>query len=330
MLESVIGGRLSCGSFAPDSRKVNESRNVSFTLAHLSDVHLAHLKMRMVLKHFQGKRVIGAFSWFLNRRSLHRLSVADAIQASIIEANPDHVALTGDLVNIAAWPEFVEATSWVERFGPADRLSIVPGNHDAYVLVPWNEGLAQFAPWMTSDRQVTATPEQRFPYVRMRRTTALIGVNSGLPQSYRLAAGTLGTQQLRDLRNLLSQLGHQGFYRVVMIHHPPLPGFAIARKALTDAAELKAVLAEEGCELVLHGHNHVSMLHWLETKSGAVPIIGVASASSHGDTKHEAAAWNLYHIRRQQGRWLTDMTPHRWNAKSETVGAQPTVTLSPP
>jgi 3',5'-cyclic AMP phosphodiesterase CpdA len=303
---------------------------VSFTLAHLSDVHLANLKKRMVLEHFEAKRIIGAFSWFLNRRSLHDLEVADAIQASVVAASPNHVALTGDLVNIAAWPEFIEAAKWVARFGPPDRLSIVPGNHDAYVLVPWNEGLAKFAPWMTSDRQVTSRPEDRFPYVRMRRTIALIGVNSGLPQSYRLAAGTLGMQQLRDLRILLAQLGQQGFYRVLMIHHPPLPGLAIPRKALTDAEDLKTVLAEEGCELVLHGHNHCTMLNWLDTKAGPAPIIGVPSASSRGDAKNEAAGWNLFNIRRQQGRWTTDMTPHHWNASVAQVVAQATVTLSPP
>ena len=303
---------------------------MSFTLAHLSDVHLAHLKKRMVLQRFHGKRVIGAFSWFLHRRTLHRPNVADAIQASILQAAPDHVALTGDLVNIAARLEFIEAAKWVERFGSPDRLSIVPGNHDTYVRVPWNEGLAKFAPWMSSDRQVTANPEDRFPYVRMRRTTALIGVNSGLPQSYRLAAGTLGPQQLRDLRILLAQLGQQGFYRVVMIHHPPLPGLSIPRKALTDAADLKAVLADEGCELVLHGHNHYTMLNWLDTKSGPAPIIGAPSASSRGDANNEAAGWNLFHIRRQQGRWITDMTSRRWNTTSETVEVQNQVTLSPP
>jgi 3',5'-cyclic AMP phosphodiesterase CpdA len=303
---------------------------VSFTLAHLSDVHLANLKLRMVLQNFQGKRIIGGFSWFLNRRSNHLLKVADAIQASIVNASPDHVALTGDLVNIAAWPEFAVAAQWVNRFGSPDRLTFVPGNHDTYVPVPWNEGLAKFEPWMTPDRQVTATAEDRFPFVRMRRTTAIIGVNSGQPQGFRLAAGTLGEQQLRDLRNLLSQLGQQGFYRVVIIHHPPLPGLAPARKALTDAAELKAVLVDEGCELVLHGHNHATMLNWLDTKFGSVPVIGVPSASSKGDDIHEAAGWNFYHIRRQQGRWTTDMTSHRWNAKTQAVEAQLTVTLSPP
>jgi 3',5'-cyclic AMP phosphodiesterase CpdA len=303
---------------------------VSFTLAHLSDVHLAHLRKRAILRNFSGKRVIGSLSWFLNRKNSHLKTVADAIQASIIATNPDHIALTGDMVNIAAWSEFPTAAEWISRFGSPDRLSFVPGNHDTYVPVTWSKGLGQFAPWMNADRVDTMAGTPPFPFVRLRRTTALIGLNTGQPQSYRLAAGTLGLQQLRDLRTILGQLGQQGFYRVVMLHHPPLPGLAVKRKALTDAAALKSVLADEGCELVLHGHNHVSMLNWLDTKSGPTPIIGVASASSMGNATHEAAAWNRFHIRRLQGRWLTDMTVHRWNRENGTVEARPTVTLSPP
>ncbi len=284
----------------------------------------------MILQNFAGKRILGSFSWFLNRKSKHLPSVADAIQNSIVSNNPDHIALTGDVVNLAAWSEFPNAAKWISRFGSPDRLTFVPGNHDAYVPVPWEKGLGHFAPWMSSDRHDTVSDGSHFPFVRMRRTTALIGLNTGQPQGYHLASGTLGPHQLRDLRNILGLLGQQGFYRVVMIHHPPLPGLAIKRKALTDAAELREVLAEHGCELVLHGHNHVAMVNWLETKTGPTPIIGVPSASAMGDLLHEPAAWNLYHIRRLQGRWSTDMTVHRWNKRTATVEAQPTVTLLPP
>jgi hypothetical protein len=90
------------------------------------------------------------------------------------------------------------------------------------------------------------------------------------------------------------------------------------------------VLRTEGCELVLHGHNHKTMLHWLDTKAGPAPVVGVPSASVNGDAKHEAAGWNLYHIRRLQGRWTTDMTQHRWNRDVKSVERLTTVTLSPP
>ncbi len=261
---------------------------------------------------------------------MHLANVADAIKQDILDAQVDHVAFTGDAVNIAAWGEFAQAAKWIESLGAADRLSFVPGNHDAYVDVPWANGLAYFAPWMKPDRHDPTDVATHFPYVRMRRNVALIGLNSGRPQNYLKATGSLGAEQLRDLKHMLAMLGSQGFYRAVMIHHPPLPGLSIPRKALTDAAELESVLRAEGCELVLHGHNHKSMLNWLETKSGMAPIIGVPSASLNGDEKHEAAGWNLYHIRRLQGRWTTDMTKHSWNRSTNTVKAQTTVTLSPP
>jgi 3',5'-cyclic AMP phosphodiesterase CpdA len=303
---------------------------LSFTLAHLSDVHLAHVQKRGILKNFKGKRVIGGLSWFLRRKAMHRMDIADAIQDSIIAAHPNHIAFTGDAVNIASWREFPAAAEWMRRFGNPDTLSFVPGNHDAYVSVPWEQGLGHFTPWMKPDRHELTADNSLFPYVRMRRTVALIGLNSALPQSYRKAGGTLGKNQLRDLRHILALLGQQGFYRVVMIHHPPLPGLCKDRKALTDANELKSVLQDAGAELVLHGHNHKSMLNWIDTKSGPVPIVGVASASLMGDNKHESAGWNSYSIKRHQCRWVTEMTGHHWNRERRLVEKSKTVILSPP
>ncbi len=329
MLESECGLTKLAVQSHPIQPKSNESLALSFTLAHLSDVHLAGVRKREALSNFKSKRVIGAVSWFVRRRSKHLHKVADAVRDSIIAFNPDHIALTGDVVNIAAWNEFPNAAKWMEGFGAAERMSFVPGNHDAYVHVPWNRGLALLSKWMQPDRHDANGQATQFPYVRMRRSVALIGLNSGTPQNYFKAAGTLGEQQLRDLKHILNMLGQQGFYRVVMIHHPPLPDLAIPRKALTDAAALKQVLAEEGCELVLHGHNHQSMVNWLDTKSGLTPIVGVPSASMHGDSKHEPGGWNQYHIRRQQGRWATDMTTFRWSNKNSGIEKLATTTLLP-
>lgn len=303
---------------------------MSFTLAHLSDAHLAGLRKREILRNFHGKRVFGAVSWFGNRRHHHLLKVANAVRDSIVQASVDHIALTGDLVNIATWNEFPAAANWVSSFGTPDRLSFVPGNHDTYVTVPWKNGLKHLTPWMQPDRHEANAETIQFPYVRMRRTAALIGLNSGLPQHYFSAGGTVGTKQLRDLKHILAMLGQQGFFRIVMIHHPPLPGLAVPRKALTDAAALKQVLIEEGAELVLHGHNHHFMLNWLETKSGPTPVVGAASASLQGDTFYEPAAWNEFHIQRKQGRWQTELAVHRWSQALGKIEPGETTTLLPP
>ena len=70
------------------------------------------------------------------------------------------------------------------------------------------------------------------------------------------------------------------------------------RKALKDAATLNDVLETHGAELVLHGHNHEHMLNVVNSRWGAVNVLGVPSASMIESVHHPLAAWNLYRIQR--------------------------------
>jgi 3',5'-cyclic AMP phosphodiesterase CpdA len=295
-----------------------------FTLAHLSDLHLGPLPAGSARRHFALKRAIGVMNWRLNRHRVHSPAVALAIAADILQAAPDHVALTGDIVNVAARDEFGAAARWLASFGTPDWISFVPGNHDCYVRMAWEHGLRHLEPYMIGDMRVALTQETPqiltpFPYVRLRRNVALIGVASGLPQPLHRASGQLGRTQLESLSHLLSDLRERGYARVVMIHHPPLPGLASPRKALIDAPLLRNVLEEQGAELVLHGHNHEHMLNTLNSRFGAVHVLGVPSASVIADEHHPVAAWNLYRIQRQAGKWLIDVSIRSFDPASRQV-----------
>ena len=150
--------------------------------------------------------------------------------------SPDHICFTGDLVNIAAKAEFRRGLQWLKTVGTPENLTMVPGNHDAYVHVAHETGLGLLNPYMEGDG---ASSDHIFPFVRLRRNVAIIGVSSALPQSLNRAGGTLGKEQRNALATRLADLGARGFYRLVMIHHPPLPGLTPARRALTDASELQ-------------------------------------------------------------------------------------------
>ena len=295
-----------------------------FTLAHLSDLHLGPLPAGAAHRHFALKRAIGVMNWRLNRHRVHSPAVALAIKADILQAAPDHVALTGDIVNVAARDEFAAAARWLADIGPPDWIRFVPGNHDCYVRMAWEHGLRQLEPYMVGDMRVALTQETPqvltpFPYVRLRRNVALIGVSSGLPQPLHRASGQLGRTQLTSLSHLLSDLRERGYARVVMIHHPPLPGLASPRKALVDAPLLRNVLEEQGAELVLHGHNHEHMLNTLNSRFGVVHVLGVPSASVIADEPHPVAAWNLYRIQRQAGKWLIDVSIRSYDPASRRI-----------
>jgi 3',5'-cyclic AMP phosphodiesterase CpdA len=283
---------------------------MSICLAHFSDLHLGPVSAADVFGSFKLKRLIGGVSWHARRKALHLNSIADALRADVTSSAIDHIAVTGDLVNLAAPAEFARGLAWLRACAGAEDLSFVPGNHDSYVSTEADASLDVLRDYMRGDGQPT---DITWPFVRLRRNVALIGLSSSQPQGLFRAAGTLGVTQRNAFASRLTDLGARGFYRVVLIHHPPLPGLAPKRKALTDAVELQALLVEAGVELVLHGHNHSASFNTLKTRSGLAHIVGVPSASMAGKAGHESAQWNRYEISRAKGHWLTRITTRRYD-----------------
>jgi 3',5'-cyclic AMP phosphodiesterase CpdA len=267
---------------------------LTFTLAHLSDPHIGPLP-KVPLRALFNKRLTGALNWHSSRATIHNMDVLATILDDIRAKAPDHIALTGDLVNIGFSPEFAQAARMVERLGnPAD-VSIIPGNHDAYVRASLPEMLRVFRPYMLGDDAAPeATP--RFPYLRRRGSVALIGVNTGVPTLPFMATGAVGAKQRADLARMLEETRAQGLFRVVMIHHPPLRASARFGRGLRDAEALTALLAEHGADLVLHGHNHRHSLARIMGKNGDIPVLGVASASAVPGTPHHRAEYHLIRI----------------------------------
>ncbi len=100
-----------------------------FLLAHLSDSHIGPLP-KPRLRDLAGKRLAGFVNW--RRRShIHSMGVLGAIVADIARHTPDHIAMTGDILNIGLPDEFPQARQWLESLGDPRHVSIVPGNHDA-------------------------------------------------------------------------------------------------------------------------------------------------------------------------------------------------------
>lgn len=294
------------------------------TLAHLSDLHLGPLPDGAARRHFALKRTLGVINWRLGRHRQHSPAIADAIAADILASAPDHVALTGDIVNVSAHDEFTNAAQWMSTFGAPTWVSFVPGNHDTYVRMDWQHGLSGLAPYMQGDMRVSLTQSTAqirtpFPYVRLRRNVALIGVSTAVPQPLHRASGELGETQRQSLAALLPDLRERGYARVVMIHHPPLPGLARPRRALLDAGPFRDILETHGAELILHGHNHEPMQNSLPTRFGTAHVLGVPSASMTGLAHHAPAAWNLYAIQRQGGKWSIDVTIRSFDPVARTI-----------
>lgn len=271
-----------------------------FTLAHLSDPHLPMPSARAV--ELLGKRVTGYVNWWRRRAHLHVPEALAGIVADIRQQKPDHIALTGDLINISLPTEFSRAAEWLEQLGGPQDVTVIPGNHDVYVATVWPESLGLWGAYMAGDGQPPASDFDVFPTLRRRGPVALVGLSSGVPKPPLFATGTLGEAQITRAEKLLADLGREGVCRVVLIHHPPLTTES-RFKRLTDAAAFQAMIRRVGCELVLHGHNHRSEVARIGGPAGPIPVIGVTSASAAPDSKYGRARWHLIRIEREAAGW---------------------------
>lgn len=275
------------------------------SLAHFGDPHVSPLPTPRAAE-LCSKRALGYLSWQLRRKHVHRLDVLRSLTEDAVALDVDHIAVVGDLTNIALPGEFPQALAWLRSLGPPTKVSLVPGNHDAYVPVAWERTVGLWHAYMAGDEPTPAGTAGRdaFPWVRVRGSVALVGVNTAVPTLPFFATGEVGERQLERLETALAALGAAGRFRVVVIHHPPLDTLTKWRKRLVDSARLGEIVARAGAELVLHGHTHQSSLAWMDGPRSPIPVLGVTSPSCDGSEHADLRArYNVYRISGEATRW---------------------------
>lgn len=280
-------------------------------IAHISDVHLAPMPPVPPWALFN-KRITGYINWRLNRQAhLHRDTLRKLVDHLKVQ-HPQFTAVTGDLVNLALDSEMTRAAEWVKRLGSAQRVCVIPGNHDAYVpgsRDKFRAAMGEYAGGETID-------DHPFPFVRRVGDVAIVGCNSAVSTPPFFANGNFSRGQAARLRQILTALGKADMFRTVLIHHPPVLEFAQDwRRGLRGADMFRHVIADCGAELILHGHLHRSTVSELKGPEGPVPVVGVAAGSADANAGHDPARYNLFSINR-------DETTHKWACTMREYGYQ--------
>lgn len=289
------------------ARTNDQATPVTVTLAHLSDPHISCMD-NVTGRDLAGKRLLGYLRWKLQRGAEHGNHLLEALKTDLAQTQPDHIAVTGDLTHLSFPAEFTKTRQWLQSLGPPSTVTVIPGNHDTYVKTEWHQTMAQWTDYMLSDsprkdgRNSDGTGAL-FPILRIRGCVAIIGICTARPSAPHLAVGRVGTRQLQKLATILSETGRNRFYRVVLIHHPPVPGSVSWRKRLTDAPALQSILACYGAELVLHGHAHRALQRRLKTRSGTLPVSGISSVSALSRKPERRARYHIYRITPVDATW---------------------------
>lgn len=273
-------------------------------IAHFSDPHVLALEGVPLWRLLTNKRVTGYANLLLRRGKKHKVELVEALARDLRVAGVDHLAITGDVSNLALETEFEAVHQLLEddlRLTP-DQVTIVPGNHDRYTRGSHKVRRFEtaFLQYMRSDVVVPAgLALDHYPVVKLRGPAAIVGLATGVPRLPFVAAGVVGRVQLRALEWVLRQPEVAKRTLVLLTHHPiaePMPAVKAWLEGLRDAASLRRVIDHCPRGLALHGHLHRRMLRVIKTSAGELWSVGATSASLVHEAGTRMAGYNLYEI----------------------------------
>ena len=148
----------------------------------------------------------------------------------------------------------------------------------------------------------------------------MVGLSTALPSPPPLADGWLGAAQLDALDRALAALTASSACCSCTIRRTATATRCCAGCAI--GGRCRQVLAQRGCELVLHGHEHRDLRVTLPGPRGPIPVIGVGSGTYDDARADRRARYNVYTIEGGRligvetrvhdataGGFLTDATP---------------------
>ncbi len=241
----------------------------------------------------------------VSRWRKHRMELLDGLGQHLAAQNVDHLALTGDVGNVALVGEWRAGIKWLQTYaGVPSQTTVIPGNHDAYVkdVVRAAAFEKEFAAYQTADAPSEGAPEralggdsrQAYPFVRFRGPLALVAVNTCVPTGDLGAWGDIGSEQLLRVERALQSEAVKQKIRVVLMHHPPVLHRAGENRNLKDRDAFVDMLSRAGADLVLHGHDHRDLSATLQGPGGRrVFVVGAGSASYAGKPSARAR-YNVY------------------------------------
>lgn len=221
-------------------------------IAHLSDLHLLEEDHRSRTGLARYRLAFLSTGIPLNPE-LRRKRALTALRRAR-QLRVDHVLITGDLTEDGTLPQYESLADVLDESGvPPERVTLVPGNHDAYSdQVAWQAAL---------DGPLAAYRESSAPGAVTVVGDAVIKPVSTVmdDQHFTRAAGVVRETAVSDMRRLAADRVTTNRTLIVAQHHAPLgmlnPVWNYFDGTI-GVAPMRALLAEQPHLHVVHGHVH--------------------------------------------------------------------------
>lgn len=287
-----------------------------FRLAHISDVHLGPLPP-VKFHQLAGKRITGYLNWKLNRKSVLAGDYLGGLIGDMQSKPIDHIAVTGDLINLSLPDEYDMASGFLKLLGEPENVTANCGNHDAYVPSALQRSIDKWTPYLSGDDKLISSSND-YPILRKRGDVAIIACNSAEATLPFFATGYFRKAQAKRLEKILDQT--KDMYRVILIHHPPFANATPWYKRLIGQARFREVILKHGAELILHGHTHLDTKTHIMGSTGKIPVICVPAAGNAPGGHKPAGRYNLFSIEKTKNGWSTLFEEYGFTNETDGVG----------
>jgi 3',5'-cyclic-AMP phosphodiesterase len=260
-------------------------------IGHISDLHIADRK-RYPRNGFTARDC-----------ERHSVKLAKGLLGALREAQVDHLVMTGDLTLSGEPTEFERAADLLAPWAAADKLTVVPGNHD--VWTPESVARSRFQRSIGPNGKGMKKPTDVYPYlVELAPELVLIALDSARQgENPYETPGRIGPPQIQAAREMVRQQSKQGRAVLLALHHhlvlPPdrvSSDACVARMPLADADQVVRLVAELPVAAVLHGHRHTAFRLDLPGVAGPSPVLCAGSATRVSDEPVKRARAYLYEV----------------------------------
>ncbi len=220
-----------------------------FALIHISDPHFHRVPRRPA--QWFSKRGLGALNLILRRARLHPLERAERLVRRLDGMDWQHLVITGDVTQLALEEEFALARRVLEPLlaRGAERVTVLPGNHDRYVAQPRDHFRAYFGEFFGEGEIATKALTPRWH---------LAAWDSTEPTPPFMATGRVRAETLKATEHWLAGLPEEA--RVILANHYPVrlpPSHGHRRHHdLVNRSEVRTWVDSRDIALYLHGHVH--------------------------------------------------------------------------
>ena len=232
-------------------------------------------------------------------------AILPALTAAIRAAEPDVVAVSGDLTQRARSREFAAARVFLDTL-PKPQI-VVPGNHDVplyNVLKRWWSPLKNYRQYINDDLEPFFADNE----------IAILGINTA--RSLTFKNGRINALQVAESCNRLSK-GPQEGTRILVTHHPFDVDAKGTHSDIVGRADMAmAEFARCQVDVILTGHLHLSRISDSASRynmAGYSVLFIQAGTATSVRQRGELNAWNL--IRLEKGSVSVDC--YIWDAAGE-------------